>query len=201
MVAFTPFRNYPYAQATDPADVPERLQAFAEAVDFDLEFEEARAQPRHMAQFFGNIQNTVPGTATSGMLTWQLTDFNTVREVGPSDPAMVPVTDAATTVLRVNFPGFWYVTTTVQIGSSAAGIDLVGIEILQNSVVVGTNVSSLTHDVVFAADGTHVLDASCGLFMAANDSVSVRGRVGRSSGTASVRFLNRSITALRMTQS
>lgn len=207
MVAFTPNRNYPYAQPTDPADVPERLQAFAEAVDFDLRVEEDRAQARHMAQFFGNVTNTIPGTATSGMLTWQFTDFNTKRLTGvpPSQtlPAMVPVTDATTTMLEVNFPGFWYVTTSVQIGTSpaAAGVDIIGIEILQNGVVVATNVSSLTHDVTFTNDATHTLDASCGLFLATADTVSVRGRVGRSSLAASVRFFNRSITLLRMTQS
>lgn len=207
MVAFTPNRNYPYAQPTDPADVPERLQAFAEAVDFDLNYFEGRSRPRGMAQFFGNVMNTIPGTATSGTLTWQLTDFNTQPVdpplAGGPPPAVVPVTDASTTQLTVNYPGFWYVSSSVQIGTNASGsgIDLVGIEILQNATVVATNVKSWTHDVTFTDDITHTLDVSCGLFLAAGDTVAIRGGVGRSSLAASVRFFNRSITLLRMTLS
>lgn len=37
MVAFTPNRGYPYSQPTDPFDVPGALQAFAEAVDLDMQ--------------------------------------------------------------------------------------------------------------------------------------------------------------------
>lgn len=204
MVAFTPNRNYPYAQPTDPADVPERLQAFAEAVDFDLRDLEIQGQPRNMAQFLGNIPNTIPGTATSGTLTWQLTDFNT-RRIGTGFPeySVVPVTDASTTALIVNHTGFWYVSCSAQLQTSVtgSGVDLVGLELMQNAIVVNTNPTTLTHDVTFATDITHTLDVSGGLFLTAGDSVSVRGRVGRSSGTAPVRFLNRSITLMRMTQS
>lgn len=208
MVALTPNRAYPYATPTDPADVPARLEAFAKAVDQDLSVLEPSARPRHMAQFFGNVMNTIPGTATSGTLTWQLTDFNTVSRTGPmlggqDVLAVQPVTSATTTQLRVNVPGFWLVTTSVQVGTAipSAGIDLIGIEIIKNATVVNTNTASLTHDTEFVNDTTHTLDASTGLVLAAGDTVAVRGRVGRSSGFASVRFFNRSITLLRMTQS
>lgn len=207
MVAFTPNRGYPYAQPTDPADVPARLQAFAEAVDDDLAFFEREGQPRHMAQFRGTVTNTVPGTATSGTLTWQLTEFNTKRLDGitpPSQtlPAMVPVTDATTTQLIVNYPGFWFVSATVQFGTTpaAAGVDLVGIELMKNATVVATNPLSWTHDVTFTNDATHILDVACGVLLAPGDTMAVRAGVGRSSLAAPVQFFNRSITLLRMTQ-
>lgn len=203
MVAFTPNLNFPYAQPTDPADVPLRLQEFAEAVDASLGALEDAARPRAMAQFLGTVTNTIPGTATSGTFTWQLTDFNTEPFFAGNTPAVVPVTDASTTQLTVNWPGFWYVSSSVQIASMGAGsgVDMIGIDILVNGLSTPFNARTVTHDVVFAADGTHVLDVSTGLLLAAGDKVSVRGVVGRSSGSAPVRFERRSITLLRMTQS
>jgi hypothetical protein len=203
MVAFTPNLSFPYAQPTDPADVPLRLEEFAEAVDSSLGALEDRARPRAMAQFLGTVTNTIPGTATSGTFTWQLTDYNTEPFFPGNTPALVPVTDASTTQLTVNWPGFWYVSSSVQIASmgTGSGVDMIGIDILVNGLSSPFNARSVTHDVVFAADGTHVLDVSTGLLLAAGDRVSVRGVVGRSSGSAAVRFERRSITLLRMTQS
>ena len=60
--------------------------------------------------------------------------------------------------------------------------------------------SHTTHDVVFAADATRILDVSCGLFLTDGDTVGIRGLVGRSAGNAPARFERRSITLLRMTR-
>lgn len=199
MVAFTPTQNYPYAQPTDPADVPERLQAFAERVDENQVGWRRLAAPRYMAQFFGNVPNIIPGTGTNGTLTWQLTDFNTLRFLSP-DPGIEPLTSTNTTDLTATFTGagHWFVTCSVQIATSPATIDMMGIELLVNGAVASSSTASLTHDTVFAADGTHTVDISTGVSLSGGDRVSIRGRVGRASGTAPAQFLNRSITLLRM---
>lgn len=205
MPASTPNFGIPYSIPADAADVPLALQRLAERVDTVLTSLELQARPRHMAQFFGNVPNVVPGTATSGVLTWQLTDFNTKRPdgiipVSETPPAVVEVTDASTTQLTVNVGGFWFVSASVQIGTSASGsgIDLIGLDILRNGAVIQETPATLSHNPIFTADVTHVLTASGGFLLSAGQTVSVRARVDRSSGTASARFLNRSITLLRM---
>lgn len=202
MPANTPNRIYPYPVPGDPTDVPGDLERFAVRVDADLRDLENESVPRAMAQFLGTITNTVPGVSTSGPLTWQLTDYNTVP-VNFTDRAVVPVTDATTTALRVNYTGYWYIGSSVQIGTAVSGdgIDMLGVEILRNGGATPANARTTTHDVVFPTDSTHVLDVSCGLFLNAGDTVGVRGLVGRSAGTAPARFERRSITLLRMTRS
>ena len=205
MPASTPNRNYPYPVPADPTDVAGDIQRFAEAVDSDLRTIENESVPRAMAQFFGTVTNTVPGVSTSGPLTWQLTDYNTVAphiSAGEGKTAVVPVTDATTTALRVNHTGFWYIGSSVQIATAVvgAGIDMLGIEILRNGGATPANARTTTHDVVFAADATRILDVSCGLFLTDGDTVGIRGLVGRSAGNAPARFERRSITLLRMTR-
>lgn len=201
MTGFTPNYTIPYAQPTDPADVPFYLEGLATRVEEVLAGLELQARPRPMAQFLGTIPNTLIGTATLGTLTWQLTDFNTD---GPTvgTPAVVPINDASTTALRVNYAGFWYIFGTVQAQNTvpSANIDSLGTEILHNGTATPANSRSNTHDTTNSADPTVIIDAACGLFLNAGDTVGLRGLVDRASGTASATFGPRSITLLRMTQ-
>lgn len=50
MVAFTPSRNYPYSQSTDPADVAGDTQRLAEAIDPDVETVYGTVLPRRTAR-------------------------------------------------------------------------------------------------------------------------------------------------------
>ena len=208
MTGFSPNYFIPYAQVTDPADVPFYLQGLAERVDEVLNGTNTvvglddKTNPRHMAQVFGTIPNTLNGTAVSGTLTWQLTDFNTNGNT-PGTPAIVQLGDASTTAIQVNHPGFWFVFGTVQAANTvvSANIDELGVEILHNGSATPTNCRSGTHDTVNAADPTVVIDASCGLLLAAGDTVGLRGLVRRASGAAQATFRNRSLTLLRMTLS
>jgi hypothetical protein len=202
MTGFTPNYAIPYAQPTDPADVPFYLEGLAVQVDEVLADLELQARARPMAQFLGTIPNTLPGTATLGTLTWQLTDFNTPGPIA-GVPAVVPINDASTTALQVNYAGFWYIFGTVQAQNTvpAANIDSLGTEILHNGIATPANSRSNTHDTTNSFDPTVIIDASCGIFLNAGDTVGLRGLVDRASGAASATFGRRSITMLRMTQS
>lgn len=208
MPATTP-RGYPYPLPADPTDVAGDIERFALAVDDDTKALDYIAGPRAMAQFVGTVSNTIPGTATSGTLTWQLTDFNTLNRhpadlFGPPDTtAFQPVTGVNTTQLHANFFGIYQVMAQVQIQSSpsGAGIDMIGVELVDWTG--GVLARDTTHDVTFAADGTRMIDVSTLVRIPApaisgGNGVSLRGVLGRSSGAAGVTFLRRSITFLRM---
>ncbi|MZE53828.1 hypothetical protein GTY86_35505 [Streptomyces sp. SID5770] len=202
----TPNQGYPYPAPADPNDVPGVLQALAESIDTNLAVQAGRVRPRAMAQFLGTVNNVIPGTALQGSLTWQLTDFNTVAydPVQQADtPAVRPFTDAATTALRVQHAGFWFIYGTVQCRSvpTSANLDELGMEILRNGSATPANSRSGSHDVNLTAEPTFLIDAACGLPLAAGDTISLRGLVRRSSGTSSAVFGRRSITLLRMTES
>lgn len=201
MTLFTPNFALPYAQSTDPADVPFYLQGLAEGVDTALGTLAVSSRPRYMAQFLGTIPNVIPGTATLGTLTWQTTDFNQKYSDFP-DPAVGPLTDPSTTALTVNFPGFWFVFGSVQIPSTAgsANVDELGCEILLNGTAAPQQCRSSTHETTTAGDPTHLIDASAGIFMSIGDTIGLRAIARRSAGNAPVTFGRRSLTLLRMTQ-
>lgn len=198
----TPNFALPYPVPGDPADVPTALETLAEAIDDPLYDEDLRAVPRPMAQFLGTIPNVIPGTSVVGTLTWQLTDFNTHASPsisGGMEQAIVPVVDATTTELSVNFAGYWFVFATVQVVTSVATIDEIAIEFLVNGSSTPHITRSSTHNVTTGGgDVTHLLDISAGITLAAGDRVSVRGAIARNAGSAPVTFNNRSITLLRM---
>lgn len=201
MTGFTPNYSIPYAQPTDPAEVHTYLELLAKRVDTVLNSLEEFGRPRPMAQFLGTIPNTLIGTATLGTFTWQLTDFNTPGSPF-NEPAVVPIVDASTTALQVNYTGFWWIFGTVQVQNTvpAANIDELGTELLKNGVATPAWSRSSTHDVTNPNDPTFVLDACAGMPLVAGDTVGLRGLVNRTSGTASATFGRRSITLLRMTQ-
>jgi hypothetical protein len=203
MVALTPNFQLPYAQSTDPADIPLRMQELAEAIDTKLHAQELRARPRYMAQFLGTVPNVIAGTATLGSLTWQTTDFNTFYPDFFPQPAVGPLTDPSTTALAVNLPGFWFIFGSVQVPSTvaSANIDELGCEILVNGSASPQRCRSSTHETTTANDPTHLVDASAGVLLAPGDTVGLRAIARRSSGNAPVTFGRRSITLLRMTQS
>lgn len=202
MVAFTPNFQLPYAQSTDPADIPLRMQALAEAIDTKLKIQELRARPRYMAQFLGTVPNVIAGTVTLGSLTWQTTDFNTFYPDFFPQPAVGPLTDPSTTALPVNLNGFWFIFGSVQVPSTAAGanVDELGCEILINGSAAPQQCRSSTHETTTANDPTHLVDASAGVLLNSGDTVGLRAIARRSSGVAPVTFGRRSLTLLRMTQ-
>lgn len=202
MTGFTPNFALPYAQPTDPADVPFYLQGLAEGVEDALSSLEAQSRPRYMAQFLGTVPNVIPGTALLGTFTWQLTDFNTFYPDFFPEPAIQPVTDASTQNLVVNLPGFWFIFGSVQIQSTApaSNVDEIGVEILHNGSAAPQHCRSSTHETTTAGDPTHLLDTCAGILLAPGDTISLRGIARRSAGNAEVTFYRRSITLLRMTQ-
>lgn len=202
MPGSTPNFALPYALPVDPADVPFFLQGLAEGVDTALAGLEAQARPRYMAQFLGTIPNVIPGTATLGTFTWQTTDFNTLYPDFFPEPAVGPLTDASTTALKVNLPGFWFIFASVQVPSTAASanVDELGCEILLNGSAAPQQCRSSTHETTTAGDPTHLIDASAGILIAPGDTIGLRGIARRSAGNAPVTFSRRSITLLRMTQ-
>lgn len=75
MVLFTPNRSYPYSEPTDPADVPAALQAFAEAVDNDLETRDAVIRSRPYAKVRGATIQSTPANSNDS-LRWDIEDFD-----------------------------------------------------------------------------------------------------------------------------
>jgi hypothetical protein len=206
MPGFTPNFTFPYPLPADPADVPTALKDLAESIDFNLGQLENLLKPRTMAQFRGTVPNTLSGTAIAGSLTWQLTDFNTVGSAFVPNGAVTavqPIVDASTNAITVNHDGFWWIFGSAQAQSQvvAANIDELGVEILHNGNATPAHSRSGTHNTVNATDPTIVVDACAGIPLLAGDTVGLRGLVRRASGAAEVRFLNRSITLLRMTTS
>lgn len=202
MTGFTPNFTLPYAQPGDPADVPFYLQGLAEGVDTALAGLERQGRPRYMAQALGTVPNVIPGTATLGTFTWQTLDFNVDYPDFFPDPAVLPITDASTTSLTVNLPGFWFIFGNVQIPSTPPGnnVDELGCEILINGTAAPQQCRSSTHDTSTSGDPTHLLDASAGVLLTSGDRVGLRGIARRSSGNAVVTFGRRSLLLLRMTQ-
>lgn len=202
MTGFTPNFSLPYAQPGDPADVPFYLQSLAERTEEELAALEGQGRPRYMAQFLGTITNTIPGTSTLGTFTWQLTDFNTFYPDFFPQPAVETLTDASTTQLTVNLPGFWFIFGSVQVPSTAASsnVDELGCEILINGSASPQQCRSSTHETTTSGDPTHLIDVSAGVLLAPGDRVGLRGIARRSAGNAAVSFGRRSITLLRMTQ-
>lgn len=208
MPGTTPNRGYNYPVPGDATNTAADIERLATQVDSDVEALEWISRPRPMAQFFGSVPNTIPGTAVSGLLTWQTQDFNTRAISGaPEDhlngpTAVEEITGTATTALRVQYSGFWMVHAAAQLQSkiSASGIDSAGIELVWSGAPSVVTARHYTHDITFAADRTHLLDLSWGLFMNAGDTISLRGVVGRSSLSNTLTFENRSITLLRMTE-
>lgn len=204
MPGFTPNFTFPYSLPADPADVPTALGDLAKSIDFNLGQLQNMLKPRTMAQFRGTVPNTLSGTAISGTLTWQITDFNTVGSEFVSNGALTatqPIIDASTNAITVNHTGLWWIFGTAQAQSQvvAANIDELGVEILHNGTATPPNSRSGTHNTVNAVDPTIVVDASCVIPMVAGDTVGLRALVRRSSGAATATFLSRSITLLRMT--
>ncbi|MFJ8301610.1 hypothetical protein ACIQ9R_37675 [Streptomyces sp. NPDC094447] len=198
MPALTPNQALPYSIPGDPADVPMAMKNLAERIDVVLDDLEQQAQPRHMAQFLGTVNNTLAGTAASGAMTWQLTDFNTSRD---GVQAVAPFTDPATTALTVNRGGFWFIYGTVQANTvpTSANIDELGVEILRNGLATPTLCRHGSHDTTITGVSTFLIDASTGLYLDPGDTVGLRALVRRSSGASSATFGRRSITLLRMT--
>lgn len=202
MTAFTPNFTLPYAQPGDPADVPFYLEGLATTVDTTLAGLEAQGRPRYMAQVLGTVPNVIPGTATLGTFTWQLTDFNVDYPDFFPSPAIQPITDATTTQITVNLPGFWFIFASVQVPQTAVGggVDELGCEILINGSASPQLCRSSTHETATAGDPTHLIDASAGALLTSGDRVGLRGIARRSAGNAAVTFGRRSLTLLRMTQ-
>lgn len=205
MPANTPNFGFTYPLPADPNDVPANLELFANQVEGALFALESYSRPRHMAQVLGSVTNTIPGTATQGTVTWQTTDFNTAWEepIG-TEPAIVPFTDAATTNITVNWPGYWFIFASIQARTvaPAANIDELALELLLNGSATPPISRSGSHDVTNTSqDSTFLLDVASGLLLAQGDSIAVRAMVRRSAGTSAVSFGRRSLTLLRMTQS
>lgn len=93
MVAFTPNRNYPYSQATDPADIPQAIEDLANAIDLDVQARYDSVLPRRSARV-RNLSTTrqfFPAT-TQTELTFDFIDYDNaaIVDLGAEPTRLTP---------------------------------------------------------------------------------------------------------------
>lgn len=115
MVAFTPNRNYPYAQTTDNADVPQDIEALARAIDLDMAAVTATVLPRRMAR----VRNlsTVKQFFPASVQTELTFDFLDVDNAGITDLGNEP------TRLTPTSAGLWFFWGALEVPNALANGD------------------------------------------------------------------------------
>jgi hypothetical protein len=200
MPAFTANRGYPYSIGTDPADVPEAMQALAEAVEADLQTVAGSIPSlvRPMARLRGTTPVTLNSAETFKDLRFDSIDFNL-------GGALSPAHNPDNFVIAPQLPGFWFAKGFVTYQSAGSStLNEIGL-ILRGGNQGGatlplsdqnTHVQPPLSDSVrnHHVAGGQLCDGSLIAFR-------LRAYLNRASGTASYTFLDRSITIFRMTQS
>lgn len=192
MPAFTPNRNYPYPVPTDTTDIPGDLQRLAEAVDADVQALQAIVGPRPMVRMRGFTPVIHAGAAsTFGELYMEQIDFNIGGAAGP-------LTNGRLDLL---LPGAWLIVGTFTYappgGANVVSIGVNLINALSNSEIGRVN----THLFPAVPEMQRQMDTSGMTFVVASDSFFLRSEVRRSAGGSSVTFLDRTLLAMRMTES
>jgi len=184
MPAFTVNRNYPYSVPSDPADVPGALQAFAEAVDDDLETRDAVINTRPYVKLRGATTTTVP-VATNTLLPFDVEDFDT--------DSMADLTVSRTTI-TVQTAGFYWVHARLRVYKNGASVfqPYVILAILQNG---GSVAVTRLHTMPVVPDYTDI-SVSDGVSLAAGDTLTLQLNHNLTTNTNISRF--RELTAFKV---
>lgn len=197
MPATTP-RGYPYAIPTDPADIPAALQAFAEAVDVDVQ---ARADSIHPRPTF-----RLSSTSVVAFPTWISFFQNRTLPFENQDVlvegAIEPVSGSLDRVTPL-LPGYWWFHGAMVVPRSGATfMDMIGLTLQTGSQTLARNSTHLPPPV---SDGTNLLHVSGGAFMnGTTDYVQLVGAAHvatPASGNPQMSIRSRYLFGTRMTES
>ena len=148
MPALTPNRGYPYPVAGDPGDVPGAIEAFADAVDLDMQALASSINQRPMAKVSSRsgVRQTFPPR-----LNTELTfDFADIDTHGSVDLSTYP------TRITPKLSGWWYCTVAITCANTSFGTSR-QVQLRQNN----TTVLGWASAAYFAQQPTlHVIQAS-----------------------------------------
>lgn len=213
MPAFTANRGYPYAIATDPADVPSALQALAEEIDDDVCGIEANLTGRPVARFrgtgpFASASPThpvnSPPTPYADRIPFTVTDFNTASVV-----LMSP--DVGQRLVWPTVAGFYFVMVTVNIPPltvAGATVGYLGLQIRRGdatnptSLITAPRLAGLSSSINVSFDDRNMrqMTLGCGVNMnGTTDAFSVEFRADTTPDVSEYVISDRSITILKMT--
>lgn len=115
MVAFTPNRAYPYSTPTDPADIPEAIQALAESIDLDVQdlTDSLTRRPFCKVRSNTSVRQTFPADQITE-LEFDFVEF---------DPAGVSNLSVDPTRLTPTSAGFWFVWTAIEVPLAPNDLD------------------------------------------------------------------------------
>lgn len=151
MPALTPNRGYPYPVAGDSGEVAPAIEAFAEAVDLDMQALASSINQRPMAKVSsrsGTRQNFPPRLNTE--LTFDFVDIDTHGSVNLS---------TAPTKITPKLSGWWYCTVLATCANTSFGTSR-QLQLRQNSGATST-VIGWSSAAYFAQQPTlHVIQAS-----------------------------------------
>lgn len=118
MTAFTPNRNYPYAQTTDDTDVAGDIEALARAIDLDMAAVTATVLPRPMARVrnLSTVKQFFPASVQTE-LTFDFLDVD--NSVGPR----IADLSADNTRLRPTSAGLWMFWGAIEVPNAFANGD------------------------------------------------------------------------------
>lgn len=155
MPANTP-RGYPYSLPADPADVPEAIQALAEAVDTDAQDVADLVRPRegfHLAGLEPIRISTANLFTTSRAIPFNVVNF----DVGNTAPELGPVTQVVP-----QHPGFYWIEGSITIPrEGATAFDLIAVSL---QTATETLARSSVHIPPPASDGLNNLEVQTGAF-------------------------------------
>lgn len=193
MPAFTP-RDYPYSVDSDPARVPAATQAFAEAVDSDVQglYDSVRLRPAAKAW------STVPHRLVNLV---SATDYLLGLDSFQFNASGAGVLASGTRVIP-QFPGFWWVMGTLSVPKPSGAVvpTHVGTSIYFNNfnVISRSSVNGTT----LAADVSSEIAVSGGSYCnGTTDFFSMTFDVNAASTVPSYTILTRSLMMIRMTTS
>lgn len=106
MVAFTPNRAYPYSTPTDPANVPEAIQALAESIDLDMQDLSDSIVRRPFCKVRSNTAQTFPADqVTEAEFDFVEIDTAAISNLGVDPTRLIPTS-----------AGFWLVWGAMDVG-------------------------------------------------------------------------------------
>jgi hypothetical protein len=130
MVAFTPNRSYPYPTSGDRVDIPEDIQALAEAVDLDMQGRYDSVIQRPFAKISSrSVTKQVFSPDTTTDFTFDFVD---------ADNAGMTNISGSVTRLRPNSAGLWAVVAAVEIPNGTR--DTADMFLRRNGSDIGRNV-------------------------------------------------------------
>jgi hypothetical protein len=193
MPANTVNRGYPYSIPADPADVPQAMEDFANAVDVDVQSQWDRLTRRPVAKAWSTTPQTFQ-TVTSG------TDF-----IVNFDNFQVNTDNFATLSggrVTPTLPGFYFAIATVSFGKPSGAVTPTNI----STIMLFNNVSVISRSgvngTVLAADNTAEIVAAGGQLMnGTSDWLTAAFQVTAPSTVPIFTVYTRSLTIIRMTQS